>query len=48
MRGQKLGNPRPETAFFHDRAAAAAAAKKAGVAVREIGGRIRRIGPARA
>ena len=35
MRGQKLGNPLPETAFFHDRAAAAAAAKKAGVAVRE-------------
>ena len=34
-RGKKLGNPRPETAFFHDRVAAAAAAQKAGVAVRE-------------
>ena len=34
-RGVKLGNPRPETALFHDRAAAAAAGLKGGEAVRQ-------------
>lgn len=34
-RGVKLGNPRPETARFHDRAAAAAAGLKGGAMLRQ-------------
>src|SRR4051812_26339236 len=34
-RGTRLGNPRPETAPFHDRARAAAAGLKGGAAVRQ-------------
>ena len=34
-RGRKLGNPRPETALFHGRAAAVAAGLKGGAAARE-------------
>ena len=34
-RGKKLGNPRPETALFNDRAAAAAAGLKGGAILRQ-------------
>jgi DNA invertase Pin-like site-specific DNA recombinase len=38
-RGVKLGNPRPETAHFHDRTAAAAAGVKGGATVRQAADR---------
>jgi len=38
-RGVKLGNPKPETAGFNDRATATAAGKKSGKAVQDLADR---------
>ena len=47
-RGVKLGCPRPETARFHDRAAATAAGLKGGASGAAVGRRVRRAGAAAA